>query len=114
MMEGSSVDVDEVYLLQYFMEVNSQRKVGVARRDPLMAAITKVIFELSKNPDRTLVYVAFREGKWLITNDRTDIVEGPAGEGTLRSDRLLRETKGICPEGADILTSQEACAAMQG
>ena len=110
MMEGSSVDIDEVYLLQYFMEVNSQRKVGVARRDPLMTAIRKVIFELCKNPDRTFVYVAFHEGKALISNDREDIVFGPPNERRPRRDRLLRETRRIRPDGADILTSQEAHA----
>ena len=113
MVEGGSVDAGEVYLLQYFMEVNSQRKVAVTRQDRLMAAIRKVIFERLKNPDRTFVYVALHEGKWLISNDWTDIVEGPPRERTRRSNRLLSETRGLRPDGADILTSQEAHAAIQ-
>ena len=113
MMEGNSVDAGEVYLLQYFMDVNSQRKVAVARQDRLMAAIRVVIFELSKNPDRTFVYVAFHEGKALISNDREDIVFGPPNERRPRRDRLLRETRRLRPDGADILTSQEAHAAIQ-
>ena len=113
MMRGSSVDAGEVYLLQYFMDVNFQRKVAVDRRDRLMAAIREVIFETSKTPDRTFVYVAFIEGKSLISNDRADIVEGPARERTLRRDRLFSETRRLRSDGADILTSQEAHAAIQ-
>ena len=108
MLEGSSVNAGEVYLLQYFMDVNFQRKVVVDRRDRLMTAISKVIFEPSKNADRTFVYVAFHEGKLLISNDRTDIVDGPTGESTPRRNRLLRETRRLRPQGADIITSQEA------
>ena len=113
MLEGRSVDGEEAYLLQYFMDARIQRKVAVNRQDRLMAAINEVIFEPSKNADRTFVYVAFHEGKWLITNDRTDIVEGPAGERTTRRNRLLRETRRLRPDSADILTSQEAHAAIQ-
>ena len=110
MLEGRSVDGAEAYLLQYFMDANIQRKVVVNRQDRLMTEISGVIFEQSKNADRTFVYVAFHEGKWLISNDRTDILEGPAGEGTPRRNRLLRETRRLCPSGAQILTSQEADA----
>ena len=113
MVEGNSVDAEETYLLQYFMEVNSQRRVAVDRQDRLMAAIRDVIFEHSKNPDRTFVYVAFHEGKSLISNDREDIVFGPLNERRPRRDRLLRETRRLRPDGADILTSQEAHAAIQ-
>ena len=110
MLEGNSVDAGEVYLLQYFMDVTYQLKIAVDRRNRLMAAIREVIFEPSKNPDRTFVYVAFHEGKLLISNDRTDIVDGPTGERTPRRNRLLRETRRLRPDGADILTSQEANA----
>ena len=114
MMRGSSVDAGEVYLLQYFMDVNLQRKVAADRRDRLMAAIREVIFEPSKNPDRTFVYVAFHEGKVLISNDWEDIVFGPSNERRPRRDRLLRETRRRRPDGAEILTSQEAHATIQG
>ena len=113
MVEGNSVDADEAYLLQYFMDVNFQRKVAVDRQDPLMAAIRDVIFEHSKNPDRTLVYVAFHEGKSLITNDKTDIVLGPPNESRPRRNRLLRGTRGLRPGDPDILTSKEAHAAIR-
>ena len=113
MLEGGSVDGSELYLLQYFMDVNFQQKVMVSPRDRLMAAINRIIFEPSKNADRTFVYVAFHEGKWLISNDRTDIVEGPAGERTPRRNRLLRETKRLRPNGASILTSIEAHSQIQ-
>ena len=114
MVEGNSVDADEAYLLQYFMNVDHQRKVAVTRRDRLMTAIWKVICERDKNPDRTFVYVAFHEGKSLISNDRADIICGPPSERRPRRDRLLRETRRLRPDGADILTSQEAHAAIQG
>ena len=113
MVEGNSVDAEETYLLQYFTDVNFQRKVAVDRQDRLMAAIRKVIFERDKNPDRAFVYVAFHEGKSLISNDRADIVCGPPSERRPRRERLHRETRGLCPDGADILTSHEAHAAIQ-
>ena len=108
MLEGGSVDGSELYLLQYFMDANFQQKVMVNPLDRLMAAIKRVIFEPSKSADRTFVYVAFQEGKWLISNDRTDIIEGPAGERTPRRNRLLRETRRFRPDGAGILTSIDA------
>ena len=78
-----------------------------------MAAIRDVIFEHSKNPDRTFVYVAFHEGKSLITNDKTDIVFGPPNESTPRRNRLLRGTRRLRPGNPDILTSKEGHAATQ-
>ena len=110
MLEGNSVYAGEVYLLQYFMDVTYQLKIAVDRRNQLMAAIRGVIFEPSKNPDRTFVYVAFHEGKSLISNDEEDIVFGPPNERTPRRDRLLRETRQVRPAGADIFTSAEASA----
>ena len=108
MVEGNSVDAGEVYLLQYFMDVNRQRKVAVDRRDRLWAAIRRVICETSKNPDRTFAYVAFHEGKSLISNDEEDIVFGPPHESSPRRDRLRRETRRVCPASTDIFTSKEA------
>ena len=110
MLAGDSVNGGEVYLLQYFMDVNFQQRVTVNPRDELMAAIRQVIVEPSKNADRTFVYVAFHEGKLLISNDWTDIVDGPDRERMLtpRRNRLRRETRRLCPKGADILTSEEA------
>ena len=110
MLEGNSVDAGEVYLLQYFMDVTYQLKIEVGRRNQLMAAIREVILEPSKNPDRTFVYVAFHEGKSLISNDEEDIVFGPPNERTPRRDRLLRETRRVRPIGAAIFTSAEASA----
>ena len=114
MLQGSSVNGEEVYLLQYFMNANFHRKVTVDPQDRLMAAIREVIFERSKNADRTFVYVAFRQGRWLISNDITDIVEGSARESTPRRHRLLRKTRRLRTDGADILTSHQAYAAIQG
>jgi hypothetical protein len=110
MVEGNSVDAEEAYLLQYFMDVTYQLKIAVDRRNRLMAAIREVIFEPSKNPDRTFVYVAFHQGKSLISNDEEDIVFGPPNERTPRRDRLLRETRRVRPAGAGIFSSAEASA----
>lgn len=111
MLKGSLVDAGEAYLLGYFMSVDAQRKVAVDRQDRLWAEIRRVIFETSKNPDRTFVYVAFHEGKSLISNDERDIVYGPPHESRPRRDRLRRETRQHRPRtGAEIFTSVEASA----
>ena len=110
MMEGNSVDGAEVYLLQYFMDVQRQRKVAVGRGGRLMPAIKGVIFERSKDSDRTFVYVAFHEGKALISNDVEDIVNGPPNERTPRRKRLLERTKRFRPAGSCIFTSAQASA----
>ena len=61
-----------------------------------------------KEADRTFVYVAFKVGRALISNDMRDIVRGTASEQPHRRVRLLAITCGIRPTGASILTSQEA------
>ena len=112
MLRGKSVVGNELYLLAHWTKPEVQVRVSVAQNDALMRAIRKVIFELPKQADRTFVYVAFRSGRTLMTNDEADIVYGPVKETnwTPRRDRLLRVTRGSCPHGADILTSKEAFA----
>jgi hypothetical protein len=116
MFRGNSVSGPDSYILLYWMQQASRRMVSVGRQDRLMAAIRQVIFESSKDADRTFVYVAFKEGQILISNDETDIVFGPDWEGrqSPRRNRLLRDTRRLRPQGADILTSQEAYAQIQG
>jgi hypothetical protein len=73
-----------------------------------MKSIKSVIYESNKDADQTFVYVALKIGRVLISNDMGDIVRGRGEAQTWRRDRLLRDTEGLRPEGADILTSQEA------
>ena len=112
MFRGNSVVGNELYLLSHWMKPEVQAKVSVSRKDDLMRAIREVIVERPKQADRTFVYVAFKLGRTLMTNDEADIVYGPVREAnwTSRRDRLLRATRQVCPDGADILTSREAFA----
>ena len=105
---------NERYLLNYWFGQwnNAERHVVVVnRRDRLMVAIEKVISG-RKQVDRTFVYVAFKIGKVLISNDEKDIVRGPTRKRKLpsRRRRLLRKTKKLRPDGADIITSEKAHA----
>ena len=112
MFKGKSVVGNELYLLTHWMKPEVQVKVSVTRNDDLMRAIREVIFERPKQADRTFVYVAFKLGRTLMTNDEADIVSGPIREvnRTSRRDRLLRSTRRFRPDSANILTSREAVA----
>lgn len=82
-------------LLLYWLSVDNHETVTVAMTDELMSAITKIVPE-EKEADRFYVYVAFKRERILVTNDKKDI---------LNQRNLLAH---ICPQGADILDSQEA------
>lgn len=112
MLRGKSVLNNELYLLAHWMKPEVQVRVSISRNDDLMRVIQQVIFEVPKHADRTFVYVAFTSGRTLMTNDEADIVYGPPRETnrTPRRARLLRASRAYRPEGADILTSQEAFA----
>ena len=75
-----------------------------------MKAIRKVIIEKSEALDCIFVYVALSQGTVLISNDEVHIVIGPERErgDPTRRQRLLRNSKKLRPQGAEILTSQEA------
>ena len=104
----------EIYILRYWMEFAPRQEVQVSGVDNLMTEIKDVIIEQGEAVDRIFVYAAFRQGKALISNDKAHIVDGPITErgGFPRRHRLLRRTRNSRPEGADILTSQEASAMM--
>lgn len=76
--------------------------VSLDTKESLMKAIRNIMPRDSR--DRIFVYVAFKEGKILISNDEADIVD--------RRQRLLNDTRQIRrrigSSDADILTSQEA------
>ena len=97
MLEGQSVRGNELYILTYWMNIDLRFRVPVVDNDLLMIRIKKTIYEASKRADRTFVYVAFKQGKILISNDETDIVYGPEEENnkTPRRDRLLSGARKI-------------------
>ena len=115
MLESQSVQGNELYILAYWMNIDLRFRVHVVDNDLLMIEIKKTIYEASKQADRTFVYVAFKQGKILISNDKTDIIYGPAKENNMtpRRDRLLRGARRLLSPGADILTSQEAYGGIQ-
>ena len=101
---------EEIYILRYWI-LNAPRLRVSVTRDQLMIQIRKVIIEF-ENTDRTFVYVAFKQGTALVTNDRSHIVDGPGSGSTFRRDILRKKTAKLCPQTARIMTSEEAHAAM--
>ena len=101
---------DEIFILRYWLLQCPRLTSELVLSDALMTAIKRVIEELDQAVDRILVYVALRQGKVLITNDRMNIVLGPPSESTERRQRLLRNTRRFRSGDADILTSLEAYA----
>ena len=99
-------------ILRYWMTEAVPQRVQVGLQDDLMQAIRRVIIELPEQVDRIFVYVAFQTGRVLISNDEMHIVRGPEIEirQSHRRDRLVRNTRRLRPNGADILTSLEAHA----
>ena len=111
--ESDSVG-NEIQILRYWILRAQRHQVTVNDDDDLMKRIYDIITEVSENVDRVFVYVAFRRGATLVSNDLRHIVRGPADESEPRRERLLSNTEGLRTNGAQILTSQEACAAIQG
>ena len=110
---GRSDDIGiEISILRYWIRRACRIPVTVTLNDDMMTAIKRVIIEPSENVDRIFVYIAFKRGNLLISNDRTHVVIGPgreAGQSERRS-RLKQETRRTRQSGADILTSEEAHA----
>ena len=100
-------DSIERQLLEYFfINSDNQKSIPVKLKDDLMVSITKII-PARKGADRFYVYVAFKNGKYLVTNDRRDMIDESNKQGQKRK-ALLKNTKKYRPRGANILTSQEA------
>ena len=101
---------NEISILRYWILYAPRIPVKVTLNDNMMIAIRSVIIEPSENVDRIFVYVAFKQGNVLISNDLTHIVVGPTREASQgeRRHRMLRQTRRMRPRGAVILTSQEA------
>ena len=101
---------NEVYILRYWIRDAPRLRITINWTDTLMKAIRKVIMEKSEALDCIFVYVALSQGTVLISNDEVHIVIGPERErgDPTRRQRLLRNSKKLRPQGAEILTSQEA------
>ena len=108
MIQHTHDERGEKYTLRYWMRFAHRSQTTVDRSDKLMATIRSIISEPSTAVDRILVYVALSQGKILISNDKLHIICGPIGQRPQhqRRRRLLRKSR----KGADIITSQEACA----
>lgn len=105
--------LNERQLLSYWVHSAPRCLVDIDRQDGLMTAIAKVITESSEPVDKIFVYVALRSGRILVTNDKRHILSGPnLGRRNYSPRRkiLLCNTSGVRPDGAGILTSQEAHA----
>ena len=113
MIRESDDTRNEIHILRYWILNCPRLTTRLVLNDALMTAIRGVIVEPDQAVDRILVYVALRQGKVLISNDRMNIVLGPPSESTERHQRLLRNTRGFRTGDADILTSLEAYARIQ-
>ncbi len=106
-----SDDIREaIYILRYWVLNCPRLATRLVLNDALMKAIRGVIVELDQAVDRIFVYVALRQGRVLISNDRMNIVEGPPSESPERRHRLLQDTSKFRTGDADILTSLDAHA----
>ncbi len=110
---SNSVYLDEVHILRYWLASQAtQKEVDVDEPSDLMNAIKGVIHEPKSNVDRTFVYVAFSQGKNLISNDEEHIVIGPEPEWGQRDRRLRlkKSVRNICKPSrqSEIMTSMEA------
>ena len=112
MMKSADDTRNDLNILRYWMNPDRRQKVAFSGNDRLFNAIKQVIHEQAETVDRILVYVAFKAGTTLISNDEIHIVVGPPRERRQgqRRTRLLNSTRRLRPDGADILTSREAHA----
>lgn len=110
-IRGISDEGHERFILSYWFLRAPRRTVDVSNQDPLMVEIDKIIRGGGQREDRVFVFVAFKEGRLLISNDKQHIVCGSDHEKrNPRRIRLLRSTRKLHQRGAAILKSCEAHA----
>ena len=100
MIEGMELDSRQLLLL-YWLDAQNHKSIKVIPKDTLLVSI-KTIIPLGDGSvtDCYFVYVAFKEGRILITHDENDI-------GKRRKKLLKISKKSGRKKGSDILTSQE-------
>lgn len=86
-------------LILYWFSSENHKVVPVDTKDNLMVAIRNII-PAHRGQDRFYVYVAFKKGRVLVSNDEKDIWR--------HRHELKRRTKRFRPNEADIVTSDEA------
>lgn len=95
----------ERVLLERLLRRPKYKRVQVDAKDALMTGINNLVSVAShkSNTDRYYVYVAFKAGRVLITNDKADILDNRR--------QLKRQTKRWrAKQQEDILSSREAYA----
>lgn len=104
----------EIAVLRYWADRQYHDVRDVSKTDDLAKAIKAVIHE-NEPADRAFVYLAFSNGRVLVTNDLEHIVQWPRDrpEKKLRRDRLFKEAKKLVQPEAEILLSHEANARME-
>ena len=93
--------MDEAYILFYWMIEAPRKEVVVKKETGLWDVIKQTIPEEKEENDRIFVYVAFVKGCVLVSNDRKHIVDR-------RTELKECCTSGYCPNGADVMGSEEA------
>ena len=83
-----------IYKLWFEKRMNARKIVHVNLSDDLMVTINGILLR-SERVDKILVYVAFKEGRKLVTNDNSDIVNGQPKERNTRRAALKKKTKRI-------------------
>lgn len=94
---------DEAQLIKYWMRFAPRKKIDVDKDSQLWKAIYGIITEKGKGEevDRVFVYVAFNEGRILISDDKKHIVN--------RRKKLKSCCVGTsAPAGADVMSSEDA------
>ena len=109
---NSVKNIQQLLLLRYWivLQIDKRKRVCVSDNDPLMITIKGIIAK-GEAVDCTFVYVAFKCGRILITNDREHIIEGRPKKRTERRKTLLKNTRKHRPnQRSEILSSSEAVA----
>lgn len=91
----------EAQIIKYWLRFAPKQSVTVNKNEQLWDAIYKIVPEDQEEIDRIFIYVAFKKGRILLSNDFKHIVN--------RRDQLKScYTKGFCSKGADVMGSKEA------
>ena len=94
---GESDNVrNEIQILRYWI-LRAQRRQVPVNDDDLMKAICDVIEEVAENVDRTFVYVAFRQGTTLISNDLRHIIRGTRGRVSVQKGKTDKQHGRVAP-----------------
>jgi len=106
----------EIAILRYWADPGNYSAKEIKEQKQLIFAIRSVIVE-NERADRAFVYMAFNNGRVLVTNDESHIVIWPVKKkekGGERRTRLMKACKAYINQGADILFSCEAYACFEG